>query len=176
MSHNRPSHSLPTGVKPEHLHSNGLILSDAVIQRLEKALQGRIENMRYSKDFILNLLCEQYGVTRRELKQKLSPAEHLLFERGGICRNYNEATGRYELFAIYKDLDHNQRKALKVGEGSFGKVKIVQNLSTKEWLADKIAIEISTDKQRKEFYAEAKKQKALGYPEGIILPSACWLA
>lgn len=102
--------SIHPNAKAEDFYANGKLLPDDQINNIKAALVNEQGDFRYSKRYLQEVL----GVN---------------ISRGGILRIKNKDTNRYELHAIYKTSVDDQ-KALVLGAGCFGKVKVLQNLET----------------------------------------------
>ncbi len=107
---------LHPNAKASDFHPNGKLLSEGQITALKNRLAQFNEDARYSKLYLQNL-----GIN---------------INRGGIIRLYNETAQKYELFAVYKEAI--TQKAISLGQGGFGKVKLIQNLETGEFKAMKV--------------------------------------
>lgn len=113
--------------KPEDFFPNGKILSEEVINQLHATLANETETTRFSKKY----LKETYNID---------------IQRGGIIRLTDLTTGKPSLFATYKNqLNQSQQnnsnkthQSFVLGQGGFGKVKLVQNLDTGDWMAIKV--------------------------------------
>ncbi|EKD73825.1 MAG: hypothetical protein ACD_45C00180G0001 [uncultured bacterium] len=150
--------------KAQDFYPNGMILSDATIRAIEnefamQALQ-ETEDARYSKKYLQD-----------ELK--------LDIERGGILR-IKDASNEFVLYAVYKTIQSDneekqiKNKAIKIGEGSYGKVKLIQNLKTGEFFAMKILFpETESEEVKKnlerQFKVEAKCVAEMQRGHGHVL-------
>ena len=99
-------------LKQESFYPNKTPLSDSQIASLKHRLADEKEDSMYSKKYL-----QEKGIN---------------IERGGILRRWNDAEKKYELFAVIKSDIKNGKKAIRIGEGAFGKIKLIQNLDTKE--------------------------------------------
>ncbi len=119
------------------------VLPDVLIKEITIKLADEHIDARYSK--------------------KLLKAMGIEIDRGGVIRLKDNETDKYVLFATEKSPENN--KSLLLGEGTSGKIKQIQNLTTGELKALKVLKNPDDDE---EFKNEAKFLKLLGRGDGRI--------
>lgn len=130
--------------KPENIHplaratdfhANQKLLSDEQITQLKTALAHETEDRRYSKKYLSSL-----GID---------------INRGGILRLWDKSSQEYILYATYKTY---LGKSIILGEGAYGRIKLIQNLKTGEFLAIKILRQHIDEKENIKHIEYAKQE------------------
>jgi serine/threonine protein kinase len=132
------------------LYPNGKVMTDAQIASIERVLKNEKGSFRYSKWFF------------KKPENRIDIGNH-----GGVLRIKNPQTNTYDIYAVVRDPE--TEKAINLGEGSYGKIKIVQNLRTGERFVIKVAIKDSPE-ARAEFEKEAYWMKELDSGFAAVLP------
>lgn len=135
---------LHPSARREDFFTNGKLLENTTIEKLEEILKNEKRDGRYSKKY----LNDQFGIDLGE-------------KRGGILRIKDKGNDRYSLYAVYK--------GLKLGEGGFGKVKLIQNLRTGEIYALKVLKPTPHPELKAYFASEANILSQLGRGDDRIL-------